>query len=355
VSAQPEGRKPLDLALGAPSPVWRFSAADLPGGQLWVKDDGKLHPMYGGNKVRKLGRLLERARRGGARRILTGGAAGSHHVLATTLFARLQGLSTAAALGPQPWSEHAEQTLACAVGYGLEPFPVPSSAEVMLGALEQRGKDDFFVPVGGWGVDGSLGWVEAARELLTQVRSGALPRPDVIVAALGCGGTVAGLLAGLAAEQPPVQLIGASVFTRSRWMALAQVLPLAHRLTSVTGQQVESRHLLARLQVDTTELGPGYGTATPASAAAAGIGARAGLELDPTYTSKAFSLALRLLRCPELPGGPAPRPAPTTHRSGPLCVLYWHTLSSVPLESLLCTAPRSTTLDASLLRLFRRA
>ena len=43
---------------------------------------------YGGNKIRKLERVLPEALAHGARRVLTIGPAGSHHVLATTLLAR---------------------------------------------------------------------------------------------------------------------------------------------------------------------------------------------------------------------------------------------------------------------------
>ena len=79
-----------------PTPIRRCSP------QLWVKDDGATATLYGGNKVRKLEYLLAAARARGARRIVTVGAGGSHHVLATTLYARTIGIATAAVLFPQP-------------------------------------------------------------------------------------------------------------------------------------------------------------------------------------------------------------------------------------------------------------
>ena len=67
------------ISIGSwPSPV--FDGGDLASG-LWVKDDGSCHPVYGGNKVRKLEFLLH----GAGQKVVTFGAVGSHHVLATAV------------------------------------------------------------------------------------------------------------------------------------------------------------------------------------------------------------------------------------------------------------------------------
>ena len=54
---------------------------------MWVKRDDLTSPIYGGNKVRKLERLIPEALARGKKRIITVGAVGSHHVLATAVFA----------------------------------------------------------------------------------------------------------------------------------------------------------------------------------------------------------------------------------------------------------------------------
>jgi len=69
-----------------PTPVEPMTglAAMLGGGpKLFVKRDDTLGFAFGGNKVRKLERLLPQARARGKGRILTVGTAGSNHVLAT--------------------------------------------------------------------------------------------------------------------------------------------------------------------------------------------------------------------------------------------------------------------------------
>ena len=82
---KPENAGPIRLG-SYPTPLWRLDGSDARTHDVWIKDDGRTADLYGGNKVRKLERLLAAARRPGARRLLTLGAAGSHHVLATCLY-----------------------------------------------------------------------------------------------------------------------------------------------------------------------------------------------------------------------------------------------------------------------------
>src|SRR6478672_9992546 len=75
------------LSLGRfPTPVGRLDGLVPPSVELWVKHDDASGSVYGGNKVRKLEFLLGEARASGARRLVTLGAIGSHHVLATAVY-----------------------------------------------------------------------------------------------------------------------------------------------------------------------------------------------------------------------------------------------------------------------------
>ncbi|MDX1648953.1 MAG: 1-aminocyclopropane-1-carboxylate deaminase, partial [Myxococcota bacterium] len=71
-------------------------------GRLFVKDDGRSSPLYGGNKPRKLEWVIGAARARGARRLVTTGGLGSHHGLATTILGRAAGLATTLVLVDQP-------------------------------------------------------------------------------------------------------------------------------------------------------------------------------------------------------------------------------------------------------------
>src|SRR5207237_1108817 len=66
---------------------------------------------------------------------------------------------------------------------------------------------------------GTLGDVDAARELAAQVRGGAMPEPDIVMVTLGSGGTAGGLAAGLEREGMRARVVGVCV--SHPWWVLA--------------------------------------------------------------------------------------------------------------------------------------
>jgi D-cysteine desulfhydrase len=53
------------------------------GADVWIKDDGRFGTLWGGNKARKLEWTLADALRRGRRTLVTAGALGTNHGLAT--------------------------------------------------------------------------------------------------------------------------------------------------------------------------------------------------------------------------------------------------------------------------------
>src|SRR6478736_9435078 len=104
-----------------PTPVRELTGLGKNRGEapVWIKDDGA-YTRVGGNKARKLEWLLADARRRGKRTILTGGAVGTNHGLATALFARRLGMRTVLVLVPQPASQHVRRQLARIRSSGAE-------------------------------------------------------------------------------------------------------------------------------------------------------------------------------------------------------------------------------------------
>jgi D-cysteine desulfhydrase len=343
-----------------PTPVTRlveveraFGAA--PGIELWCKRDDLTAPLYGGNKVRKLEHLLVEAKAKNARRIVTIGAVGSHHVLATALYGKRAGFEVEAVLAPQPWTPHVEHVVRIGASLGFKPFPVSSFAGVPFAVARRLREGNrgvpYFVPPGGSSVTGSLGYVEAATELAEQIARGELPRPRTIVVALGSGGTVAGLLVGLlraglltpSAEHAPIELLAAQVVDpplASAPATLALALALCRRLGERLGRATIAT-LSRALRVVRSQLGSGYGHPTEAGHRATALALASGLTLDATYTAKAFAAALDEVRARggiattgTQTGSSGSRPPPP----GP--VLYWHTLSApAPFDALLEAAP----------------
>jgi 1-aminocyclopropane-1-carboxylate deaminase/D-cysteine desulfhydrase-like pyridoxal-dependent ACC family enzyme len=321
------------LALGHyPTPVERIDVLGATGTELWVKRDDRTHDVYGGNKVRKLEWLLADARARGARRLVTVGAAGSHHVLATTYFGRREGFEVEAVLVPQPRTDHVVEVLRAGVALGLHAIPVQSwasAAWAMATRMATTGKDTRLITVGGSSVVGAMGYVAAARELAAQVRAGVMPEPDVCIVALGSGGTAAGLASGLAAERMKTRVVGVCVSEPPWALRIA-----SRRLARACARRIpfeEGSTSPPRLDMDTRFLGRGYGHSTAEGDEATQIARASGLVLDPTYTAKAFASALWHVRA----------------RQGRV-ILYWHTLSSAPMGPLLARAPNESELDPRL-------
>jgi D-cysteine desulfhydrase len=78
---------------------------------VWIKRDDISSPVYGGNKVRTLELLFGEAKARGLGRVISTGAFGSNHALATALHAPSVGLEPGALLFPQPISRAAYANL----------------------------------------------------------------------------------------------------------------------------------------------------------------------------------------------------------------------------------------------------
>lgn len=311
-----------------PTPVEPIPGLSAPGCSLWVKRDDLTHHVYGGNKVRKLEYLLPDARARGAKRLVTVGAVGSHHVLATTYFGKQAGFEVEAVLVPQPRTEHVVEVLRADLRLGLRAFPVGSWGAVPFAVLGRVMAGSKLIALGGSSAVGTLGYVDAGRELAAQVRAGALPEPDVCVVALGSGGTAAGLAVGFAAAGLATRVVGICV-SAPPWALRAS----ARHLARVCGRKAGVGRV--RLDTDDRFLGAGYGSRTPEGDEATALAREhAGLVLDPTYTAKAFAGALWFVRARQAPH-----------------VLFWHTLSSAPMEPLLAGAPEEAQLPSTLIAL----
>lgn len=301
---------------------------EVDGRPLIVKRDDRTSPIYGGNKVRRLERLLEEARRRGATRVLTAGAAGSHHVLATAIFGRLAGLEVHAVLVPQPASAHAEENLRAALGAGLVALPAPLGLAPLVALRAAvggaRAARTFVVGVGGSSPVGALGYVDAVAELADDVARGRVPVPSHVVVALGSGGTAAGLCVGLERHGLPTRVRAVAIARPAPALfAAARALVVRTARRAGLGLRAVAR-AVARLEGDGRYVGAGYARPTAAGDEACRWAEARGLAVEGTYTAKALAAALDLAR------GAGGADAPP---------LYWHTLSSASLGPYLAEGP----------------
>src|SRR5690349_17618422 len=145
----PEPRFPRLSLATLPTPVEAFP---IDGADAWIKRDDLTAEPYGGNKVRKLEFLLAAAKESGAKRLITVGAAGSHHALATTIYGKASGFDVTALLFPQPLTDHVRDILLLDVAYGAElrythrMEMVP--AALFVTTLKYRSQNAYVIPAG---------------------------------------------------------------------------------------------------------------------------------------------------------------------------------------------------------------
>ncbi len=287
----------------------RFS--DTFGCDTWVKRDDVTSPIYGGNKTRKLEWLLGKAVALGARTLVTTGAAGSHHVIATAIHGRALGLTTHAVYVAQPNSAHVEENLGIALALGVEPhvaahaYLVPANAAVVEAKLQLLGLHPFMIGPGGSTPLGCFGYVEGGLEIAAQIGSRQLPEPKEILVALGSGGTAAGLAIALALSGMTTRLVVVRVV--NQWLSPRFWF---ERLVRTTVQTLRTHDntfpdiadaALERVVHDDSQLGLGYGISTHESDAAVREAEQDGLHLETTYTGKCFAALVDRARQEKMP------------------------------------------------------
>ena len=320
MGAQPEHVPRLGIA-NLPTPLSTHTL-NLEAGsfKIAVKHDEATSDVYGGNKVRKLEFLLRRALDRGAQRVATFGAVGSNHALATSIHAANAGLECTCFLGHQKHTPKIPFTLNMHRHVGTEIVPYGRGSEpVPLYRRYLQGRRTWVIPLGGTCWLGSVGFVNAGLELAQQIEDGVIPSPERIYIAAGTTGSVAGLVAGLAAagidtEVHAVQVADnpfASEEKLHRLIAKTTLMLRRHDPTFAAGSR--EQHLTWRDEF----LAGGYAKVDAATLNATDIAqAQLNLPLETTYTGKAFAGMLHDLQSPDYDGG---------------LYLYWHTANAAPL------------------------
>jgi L-cysteate sulfo-lyase len=245
---------------------------------LWIKRDDLTGLGAGGNKIRKLRYTLAEAVAAGASTVVTTGAAQSNHARLTAAAAARLGLHCVLVLaGDAPAAKAGNLLLddlagAEIVWAGAEPLPEVAASI----------PDAHVIPFGGSSSLSAQGYVDCARELTAQLPDGFAE----VVVAVGSGGTMAGLVAELGPQRVRGVHVGAVPDPRA---AVAALIP---------GGGVDH----GALRIDTSQVGEGYSSLTPAVRKALTLAARTeGIFLDPTYTGRALA---GLIAADDKPDGP---------------------------------------------------
>ncbi|HZB20898.1 MAG TPA: pyridoxal-phosphate dependent enzyme [Blastococcus sp.] len=242
---------------------------------LWVKRDD-LTDLGGGNKVRKLEHLVAEALAADATVLVASGGAQSNHARMTAAAAARVGLRAVLVLGGtalvgRPGNLALDELLGAEIvlADGLSGVQLDDRVGEVADRLRAQGEVLAVLPFGGSSAVGARGYVACAAELEEQA-----PDAAHVVVAVGSGGTMAGLVAGLGHERVLGIDTGATNDPVERVAAI---------VTELGGRA-------DRLRLDRDQVGDGYGRLTPAAASAMRTAARTeGLLLDPVYTGKALA------------------------------------------------------------------
>lgn len=302
----------------APTPVEelpRLAAAIGCRARLLIKRDDAIGFAFGGNKVRKLRYVAAEAMRQGADTLITAGGVQSNHARVTAAAAAKLGMrSVLIANGAPPDKPTAnallDRLLGADVRYVADRNDRTAAMEDAARELRSKGRTPFVIPIGASTPLGAAGFVDAVRELLTQIDP-----PDVIVHATSSGGTQAGLAAGCALAGVHTRVLGISADEPSAALQ-AEIRGILDGL----GPLLHTDRSLAdvALHVDDRFVGEDYGIPTPESREAIDLTARTeAIFLDPTYTAKAMAGLIAAARRGEF--------------SDVRTVLFWHTGGQVGL------------------------
>jgi D-cysteine desulfhydrase len=293
---------------------------------VWIKNDGLLGREYGGNKVRMFEFVLADAVRRGASNVVTFGGTGSHHCLATTIYARQLGMDVSVSLLEQPMTDEVEKNLEALSRYGARVVRAGSLPMTVVKSVLTAARSvklglppalPYVILVGGSTPRGCAGYVNAAFELRDQIDRGELPKPGSIVVPLGSNGTAGGLLLGLRLAGLDTELVAVQV-SHLPGVGPRGVAKLANRTADFLrkhGAAVKAeRFTRSDLKTISDPETKRYGYPTQSGREAKQLMSEIeGLELDLTYTAKTVA---QLIANDDLP-----RP-----------VLYWHTLNAHPLQ-----------------------
>ena len=265
---------------------------------LWVKRDDRTHPVYGGNKIRKLESLLGDARQRGNADVVTFGGVGSNHVLATAIHGGALGVRTTGMMLPQRMTDYVRGTLERhqQIDSRLMASPAARRARISLMRQLRDGAERGLtvVPMGGTSPRGSVGYVNAALELATQWTR---PQPpERIYVAAGTMGTAAGLAVGLSLLGWPTEVQAVRV-TAPHQVNTAGMKKLTGKIAGLLQRGDPRVGALEapwqRVTIREDYLGEDYADVTPASQRAVDESLRRwGLPLETTYTGKAMACLL---------------------------------------------------------------
>jgi 1-aminocyclopropane-1-carboxylate deaminase/D-cysteine desulfhydrase-like pyridoxal-dependent ACC family enzyme len=322
----------IELA-NLPTPVEAFtynSGNTSSAPNLWIKRDDQTSGLYGGNKVRKLEFVLAQAMQQGKMELVTFGAIGTNHGVATALFCQQQGIKCKVLLFDQPITAAVQDNLKLMQQFGAQLEYSGTLFRTVLRFYWDRllqKNAAYYLFAGGSNVAGCIGFINAALELKQQIEQGLTPEPDLIYCPVGSNSTAAGLSLGCQLAGLKSRVVGVRVAPSHLGIFPACTTKTIHALMVQTYDFLKQQDGtlpdidLPEIRLEEGFYGDGYGHPLKAGQDATELFGHASIKLEPTYTAKTAAAVLQ--QC-------IAHPEQT--------VLYWHTYNSADMSEFLTGA-----------------
>lgn len=295
------------------------------GVNIFIKrDDFTGISLFGGNKIRKLEYVLGDAISQGCDTVFTYGATQSNHAMQTATAACKCGLNPVLFLVSlvEVNEEDIRSNLLLDTILGAEIHIVPANGQLLGDAnkrsfdlakermreLEKDGHKCYDIPPGGASIIGSCAFIEGFIEMNEQMNALSI-HPDYIFTATGTGGTMAGLVAGKAALESDISIVGIIVGPKPDDYA-DQIADLAAKaLQHIAVDKTADTSLFT---LDRNYFSPGYEMPNEdANNVIKELAGKEGIFTDPVYSGKAFSGMMDYIKNGKVPAGSN--------------VVFWHT------------------------------
>jgi D-cysteine desulfhydrase family pyridoxal phosphate-dependent enzyme len=282
---------------------------------IFIKRDDQTGLASGGNKTRKLEYLIWEALQNGCDTVITAGAQQSNHCRQTAAACAIAKLKCHLLLGgTAPKKYNGNLLLSDLLGAQIH-FTGENRKGENINALKQQleleGKKPFVIPYGGSNLTGALGFVNAMKELKTQLIDQNL-KIDYLFFASSSGGTQAGLTLGNDLYNLNIKLVPIGIDkSEMQGMSLEEVvLNLVNKGKHLL--KIKKEYHLADVKINNDYNEAGYGVITEnEKAAIKELAQSEGILLDPVYTGRAFYAMMDYLKIKKIPLNSN--------------VLFWHT------------------------------
>lgn len=284
-----------------PTPITELKrlSKKLQGPRIFIKRDDLTGLAFGGNKTRKLEFFIGDAISKGCDTIITGGAEQSNHCRQTAAACAAIGLECHLVLGgsePEiPKGNFLLDKLLGAYIHWAGEFRKGEKIPQISEELFQRGKKPYIIPYGGSNEVGVAGFVEAVRELKSQLDE-LDENVSHVVFSSSSGGTHAGLVLGKHVYDQKFDLIGIEI-DKQEYEGLTYSEHLLN-LTNRSAHYLGINHTFTKddFVLRNEYLGEGYGIVGELERRAIKLLAETeGILVDPVYTARTFGALVDLI------------------------------------------------------------